>query len=72
MILEIFKHWKHPQNAWNAVALWTLITSWQVAKDIHSSNTRTAPRSTINHVPSEPYSTKTDTDYTRSTVSVPV
>ena len=50
MILEIFKHWKHPQNAWNAVALWTLITSWQVAKDMCISNTRTAPSSITNHV----------------------
>lgn len=45
------------------MAPYTLMISWQVVKDICSPNTRTAPSSTTNHVPCEPYSTHTDADY---------
>ena len=72
MILQIFKHWKHPQRPRIHVAPCTLMISWQVAKDIGSSNTRTAPRSTTNHFPCELYSTQTYTNYMRYTWSVPV
>ena len=54
------------------MASWILMISWQVAKDIGSSNTRTAPRSTTNHFPCELYSTQTYTNYMRYTWSVPV
>ena len=67
MILEIFKHWKHPQRPRIYMDPCILIISWQVLKDMWSSNTRTDPLSTTNHVPCEPYSTHTDTDYMRCT-----
>ena len=50
MISEIFKHWKHPQRPRIHVAPCTLMISWKAAKDMWSSNTRTAPLSTTNHV----------------------